>query len=146
MAKLNVSSAKKRLDGYCILIIDGKHAKCLTILNNNLGEKDFVSPPPVFEDRAGYFKGTSGGGISDEQQVAQEFKKRFYKDVLAQVSDDLRAKKYEKLIIMCPKEDTSVIEKYFDADLKKAFVGFKEGNYVKIGENEILEKVLEVIS
>ena len=144
MPKLNIAQTKRRLNGFCVLIMDEKHAKCLRISEKTIHEEDTLSPPPVFEDRAGYFKGTSGGGIANEQNVFKEFKKRFYKSIIAKASKDYRAGKFEKLIIMCPTEDVALIQKLLTTDLEKVLIGFKEGNYIKVIMNEVLKKVLEV--
>lgn len=145
MAQLNISKAKRKLDKFGILIIDEKHAKFLTISDSKITEEDLTTTLPIYEAQAGYFKGTSGGGISDELNVAREFQKRFYKEAIKRVHNDLKSGKFEKLFIMCPEEDVSLIEKLLNKDLKRTLVGIKEGNYIKININEVLEKILEAI-
>lgn len=145
MAKFNVSYAKALLDGFGILIIDEKHAKFLTISDGKIEEKDLVTTLPIYEDQAGYFKGTSGGGISDESNVAKEFRKRFYKEVLERVQDDFDLKGFVKLVILCPEEDISLIKKLLSKGLKDVLVGFKKGNYIKVSMNEVLEKVVGIV-
>ena len=144
MAQLNVTSAKEILEGFGILIIDEKHAKLLTI-NKDIEETDLVTTLPIWEDQAGYFKGTSGGGISDELNVAKEFQRRYYKEAVKQVNEYFKTEKFERLVIMCPEEDVSLIKKLLSKDLTESLAGIKEGNYIKINTNEVLSKVLEIL-
>lgn len=146
MAQLNVSNAKKRLDKFGILIIDEKYAKFLTILNGEINETDLVTYLKKWEDRMGYSKGGPFiGGTGEESNIADEYQKRFFKNVLRQVSAKLKAEEFDKLAIMCPEEDISLINRLLDKDLAKALLGIKEGNYVKANINDVLAKVLEIV-
>lgn len=139
----DISSAKKRLDKYCILIIDEKHAKCLKIKNSKIEELDMVTTLPIYEDQAGYFKGSTGGGISDEQNVRKEYQKRFYKEVLEKIDKNIQKFDLKKFIIMCPEEDISMITKILKNSLNEKLAGFVSGNYIKVGINEVLERAVE---
>ncbi|MBN2016469.1 hypothetical protein JW766_06600 [Candidatus Dojkabacteria bacterium] len=149
MAKINfafnVSKARKRLDSFGILILDEKHAKFLSIKDDGVNEGDLVTTLPIYEDQAGYFKGSSGGGISDEQNVRKEFQKRFYKEALKSIEENFQNNTLNKLVIMCPEEDISLLNKLIKNDIGKSFAFFIAGNYVKIGKNDILKKVFETV-
>ena len=145
MSDINVSNMKEILDKHGILIIDDKHARFISIFENNIHEHDLTSRLPKFHDRAGYFQGPSGGGISDELNIKQEYKKRFYKSVIEEVKIHFQPKHLKNLIVMCPSEDISLIRKLLDKNLTKSLKGIIEGNYIKESLNEILGKIKEEI-
>ncbi|MBU0975530.1 MAG: hypothetical protein ABIE03_06595 [Patescibacteria group bacterium] len=145
MAQLNISQAKKVLDKFCILILDEKHAKCLQISGRAIKERKLQAKLPVWDDKAGYFRGTSGGGISDKQRVREEYKKKFFKEVLGEISAEILSVGSKKLIIMCPEEDISLVTRLLTSALRNKLAGFKGGNYVRKGVNAIIETALEIV-
>ncbi|MDD3648202.1 MAG: hypothetical protein PHS44_06950 [Candidatus Dojkabacteria bacterium] len=146
MAQLNISQARKVLDRFCILVLDEKNAKCIKISRRTIKERTLQGKLLRWNDKAGYFRGPSGGGISDKQNVREEYKKKFFKEVLGEISTEIQTTGSKKLMIFCPEEDISLVSELLTSALRKKLAGFKEGNYMRKGVNSILETALEVSS
>lgn len=141
----NVSKARKRLDGVCVLIADSQDAKIISIKEKSINTRILLTPEKAWTDQAGYFKGTSGGGISDELNIKKEEKKQFYKQVLEEGEKHLKKEECERFAIMCLEEDISLIKGLLSSEQKNRLIGIKRGNYTKANINEILKNVLKLL-
>ena len=121
------------------------HAKILKIENGNLAIKSLNVAPGKWRGKTGYFKGSTGGGTSEELNIQKEYVKQFFKDALEQTEEHFKASKCDKFALMCTEENISIITDLLGSSLKDALIGAKKGNFTKATVNEILENTLELL-
>ncbi|MBN2100387.1 hypothetical protein JW710_00620 [Candidatus Dojkabacteria bacterium] len=140
MPQLNISHTLERLSGTLILIVDQKHARIIGIIDGKMVEQDIITPSIEWNDRAGNFRSSGGGGISEEKYTLDEHKKRFFKEVVSKAEEFYRNNKLSSTVLMCTSQDVSIIEGLFTAEIKQN-LNLIEGNYIETNQNEILKKI-----
>jgi len=124
------------------LILEGKHARIVAIRQGKIIEHLQDAQETAWKDRAAYTLSSQQRSISEGQSGLQELKKRFYKEVLSTYKSLLNG----KLILLCPEEDTSMIEGLFTSSQRSATMGKKAGAYFKAGQNELLEIATRMVN
>lgn len=145
MAQLNVAQARIRLDKNGILVIDRRHAKFFLVSKAKIIEKDYMTSKGEWVKKVGTFLRETLKAISNkETRIEENLENKFFKMVLSEIEKSF-SNDIEKLILMCPEEESSQIAKNLPTNLKRKPLKVITGNYIKTGTNQILEKVLEAI-
>ncbi|MBN1618335.1 hypothetical protein JW887_03265 [Candidatus Dojkabacteria bacterium] len=145
MPQLNISESLKKLNDYCVLIIDQKHARCLSIKDEQMHEVENMTAEEDLSKKEEFVNTPVNTGTTEERNIDYEHKKLFFKKVLEKSKERYQNHKCKNFILMSSDKDAALIMELLPKNMIKSLKLHIGGNYVNKGQNEVIKKIIEMM-